>query len=763
MSKYDFTSLSDFDFEILTRDLLQCELQLTLESFKNGRDNGIDLRYSRRKKNEIIIQCKHYSGSGYSQLKQAVNKEVEKVRKLNPKRYILVTSLGLTPANKDELLETLKPYCKTTGDIFGKDDLNNLLTKFTEIEKKNFKLWLTSATVLDKILNNSIYNNSEIQKENIITKLKNYVQNESYKVAKDILAKQNYCVISGIPGIGKTTLAEILLVDYLSRDYQIVKVSHSISEAFDVYHSSKKQVFYYDDFLGQTNLTEKLRKNEDQLLLDFIEAVRRSKNTKFILTTREYILNQAKTTYEKLERSKFDIRKCIVDLSDYTKFDRAKILYNHLHFSNLPLEYKRELVKNRNYWQVINHDNYSPRIIEWMTDLTRNPDLTTKNYFVTFLSNLNNPSSLWTHAFERQISKAAQHILIIMVSLPPEVTLADLEKAFDEFHNLRSDKYRTSFKSTDFRDALKEVESTFVRIFRHGDETLVSFHNPSVRDFMENYLKANVGELKDLLDSTIFFYQCAVIWGIRKKIDKDSPRLVLDFISNFVDSIARTINSKDVLYEKLPNGRLITKHTPFEERVSFVIDVAEEQNCQKIIELLDRLITDQIERIQKRELSYESLLSMLRKISRSTVESSMEQSKLLDLRRLSKDNYTNRYSEVEDFLYVASLSEIFPSDFSVDEIAELREEFIEFYEGNYDMVLGEGDPTILRQYADVVEEITAYLEINSLEPDYEVFREEADNIEREHEPDDDDYWDYRGSDNSDDSEDKQIEMMFDLI
>jgi hypothetical protein len=34
--------------------------------------------------------------------------------------YILTTSVGLTPANKDELLEILAPYCHEAGDIYGR-------------------------------------------------------------------------------------------------------------------------------------------------------------------------------------------------------------------------------------------------------------------------------------------------------------------------------------------------------------------------------------------------------------------------------------------------------------------------------------------------------------------------------------------------------------------------------------------------------------------------------------------------------------------
>lgn len=43
MPEYSFLNLSPSEFEDLTRDLLQKHLNLTLESFTSGRDNGIDI------------------------------------------------------------------------------------------------------------------------------------------------------------------------------------------------------------------------------------------------------------------------------------------------------------------------------------------------------------------------------------------------------------------------------------------------------------------------------------------------------------------------------------------------------------------------------------------------------------------------------------------------------------------------------------------------------------------------------------------------
>src|SRR5258708_4835604 len=117
---------------------------MQLESFSAGPDSGIDFRY-RRNGTNLIVQCKHYVESGFSALLSILRrKERQKVDSLSPTRYILATSVPLTPNRKDEIKEILGPHCLGTADIFGREDLNNLLSRHTEIEVHHFKLWLTS-------------------------------------------------------------------------------------------------------------------------------------------------------------------------------------------------------------------------------------------------------------------------------------------------------------------------------------------------------------------------------------------------------------------------------------------------------------------------------------------------------------------------------------------------------------------------------------------------------------------------------------------
>ena len=115
---YDFRGLSDADFEAIVSDLLGASLGVRFQMFTAGRDSGVDLLLGASLAKGVIVQCKHFWRSGFSKLKAAFGtREKPKIAKLKPKRYIVATSVALTPANKQELIDILKPYCKGLNDI----------------------------------------------------------------------------------------------------------------------------------------------------------------------------------------------------------------------------------------------------------------------------------------------------------------------------------------------------------------------------------------------------------------------------------------------------------------------------------------------------------------------------------------------------------------------------------------------------------------------------------------------------------------------
>jgi hypothetical protein len=100
-------TLSPEDFENIVADLLSREWNVKIELFKNGKDNGIDLRSTRvlGSPSITIIQCKRYSPHRFTELVRAVKSERKKIERLKPARYVLATSVPLSPDNKKILIE----------------------------------------------------------------------------------------------------------------------------------------------------------------------------------------------------------------------------------------------------------------------------------------------------------------------------------------------------------------------------------------------------------------------------------------------------------------------------------------------------------------------------------------------------------------------------------------------------------------------------------------------------------------------------------
>lgn len=293
MNDYDFLNLSPTEFELLVRDLLQADRSLFIENFSEGADNGIDLRYRIEDKKLVIVQCKRYKS--YSGLLRSLKKELKKVTILNPYSYVVATSVSLTAARKKEIRSLFGQYIQSDEDILSKENLNNLLTLHNKVLLSHYKLYLSSTTVLRKIVASKVYNQTRFEEAEIKGVVKMFVQNDSFTEALELLREHQVVLISGHPGIGKTTLARMLIYYLLSTGFdEFTLLTDSISEGIASYEQSKKTVYFFDDFLGSNWLDIKMAPNEDTKLLRFIAALKRSSDHVLILTTREYILNQAK-------------------------------------------------------------------------------------------------------------------------------------------------------------------------------------------------------------------------------------------------------------------------------------------------------------------------------------------------------------------------------------------------------------------------------------------------------------------------------------
>ena len=494
-----------------------------------------------------------------------MKKERSAIERLKPKRYILATSQPLTPLRKGKLQRLLEPFLRYTKDILGATDLNDLLRKYPNIEKGHIKLWLSSTAVLERLMRSASVAYTAITKEEILNKVRVYAQNASFDEALNVLKQRHVVIISGAPGVGKTTLAQMLAYAFIGEDWEFVAIK-SLEDGFAAIDDTKRQIFFFDDFLGKIGLDKKALASKDADLARFLHRVQRSKNARFVLTTRAYIYEEARAVSESIGDKRFDISKYVLDVGIYTRRVKARILYNHLVASGLGNEFVVGLVESGLLPRIVDHKNYNPRIIEWMTDPTRMTS-SPADYAKDFLEALDKPFAIWDRAFREHIPPKAQHLLIsLFFTSKFETPFDDLRGAFECVHARLCAKHHVSSSPTDFEESVQLLEGSFIHI-SDGD---VSFVNPSVRDYLSNYL-SNESLLRELPYAARTANAAALLWEHAKEHCSMSKSAELDFIQAFTRVASQ--------FDKLPTSiwreeQLVRTDLPISERVELLAEWA---------------------------------------------------------------------------------------------------------------------------------------------------------------------------------------------
>lgn len=512
---YDFRSLLPADFEDLARDLAGTAFRRRFEAFGPGPDGGVDGRHASAA-GDFILQAKHMVDSPFASLKRTMKRERSAIDRLAPHRYCLVTSRSLTPANKTALAAEIGPALLDQADILGPGDLNQLLRKHRGVERAHLKLWLSSTTVLesvvDAILYSAFHGFTASTRQEIAAKVRVYAQNPSLAEARNILDQRHVLIVAGPPGVGKTTLAEILAFAYLGEGWDLIPI-RNLEDGFGRIDDAKRQIFFFDDFLGSIAFDQRALASTDSALAIFMNRVRNSPNARFVLTTRAYILNEAKSASERLSDRRVGVSTYVLDLSSYTRAIRARILYNHLLVRNVPRKHLVALLNSGKLAKIVDHKNYNPRVIEWMTDSTHLEDISASAYPKAFIAALDNPKALWDKAFRNHISPACRHLLIALFFTPTfGAAIAELQAAFGPLHDRLCRALGIARDPKDFEESLRRLESGFVEI-RNGS---VDFINPSVRDYLSDYLSD--GELLvDLAEAAGSGSAAQQIWNFTRR------------------------------------------------------------------------------------------------------------------------------------------------------------------------------------------------------------------------------------------------------
>jgi len=359
-------------------------------------------------------------------------------------------------------------------------------------------------------------------------------------------------ILSGAPGVGKTTIARLLVAQATADGFEPIEISADVDEGQRVLRRTERQIFYYDDFLGSTFLTTRLDKNEDRRIAQFIRACEQGENTRFIMTTREYILRQAIDEYQELELAGLDLRKLVIAVDHYSRVERAHIFYNHVYHSPyVSAEALDQLRDGNSYLKIIDHRNYNPRLIEFIT--TSDPSLRASppdNFVAYALSNLDNPQSVWRRPFDIQLDQTGRSLVVALASMPRRIFRADAERLLESC--AQSGKCSESRPGM-FEMTLGVLDDTFLSTLRVGEdrrEIVLGLANPSIADFVAGHLAGLRSQWRSAVASIVFFEQ--IDWYISKVRSLMSH--VDDFDAALVEAVRRCIFSASADIRIQPSG-----------------------------------------------------------------------------------------------------------------------------------------------------------------------------------------------------------------
>jgi len=483
---YDINNLDYVEFERFCCDYMERITGIKFKYFAEGADQGIDLMSIDE---TIICQCKRYTNN--SSLTSICKKEVLKLDKMSYiNKYYLLTSRSLSVDYTNKIYKIFEKYMEDKSYIISKEDINKFLKEDNnkDILQKHHKLWLISSNVLSLYLSKYVHSTSKEELRKAKEERKYFVETKPYYDAVKIIDNRNILLLTGEPGVGKSITSRMIIYYLLAKynDYEFVSTpNNDVSKILEYMNDDKKEIIFMDDFLGQTCENIDLQKLKEIGVL--LNIIKNNSNKKILLNSRITIYNKVKNEENEFSKIITDInlKEYMIDVSDITPLDRARIVYNFLFMNEIP--YKQFLIIKDNYENIIYHKSYSTRIIEY--SIRQYKEDSSLNLYNLIINNLNNPKDVWKSEFDR-IEEIDRIVMYQLYSLGDDYVPYSVVKLNTNNYLLKNNIYINGYNN--FNDVVNRLNKSMLSKKIFEGQVFLKVLNPSINDYIQLELKTMI-------------------------------------------------------------------------------------------------------------------------------------------------------------------------------------------------------------------------------------------------------------------------------
>lgn len=528
---FNYNALDSFEFETLARDVTEMVTGVKLSCYTAGADGGVDASdfyYRKGQQNTVVMQAKHWSRhvtpKQWKDLVSGLVNQLKKLNKVPSDKLVIVTSAGITENVQHKMIDTAESLGISCCIVIDGIKLDDMLAReeCKPILKRHFKLWIAGANVLSLMLNRSLGVDTEVFLSQIKEHEGLYTQTSVFDKAIESLRQNSTLLIVGDPGTGKSVLTQMIALQLIKADFNIIYSScnnlDGIKNAIE--ENCENTLFILDDFLGQRCFD--INSSKMRELVTLLRYTSKLKSCYTVLNSRISILNEAKRIDDPFKKFIDSMRAgvVIIDTTEMSLLDKARIMLANLSFENVPVEYVDSLRKrSQSYFsfqmkciEICKHNNFNPRIIEFCCREEFWKNKAPSEFPDAIKDKLDHPNDVWQNEFEERLEKPERILAYQLFSLGDNsVPLSSLHIAYEKRLSLEP---QADCSVNIFDKALKRLQETVVRTVYIENEPYISMANPSVNDYCAWFLANNNLEAIAMAKSVVFVDQLERITSV---------------------------------------------------------------------------------------------------------------------------------------------------------------------------------------------------------------------------------------------------------